>query len=196
MKKQNMFLHRLTIVCTSLASLILIPINQVKAQSRIHDPIVQTKPQPPKVAIHTAVITGNIPALKQHIMAGTNIDEKDPFGGSNPLISACVFGKTEIAQLLINAGANINFQNNDGSTPLHSAAFFCRSDIVKILLTKGANKTIKNKYGQTAYELVSGSFATVKGIYNGLSKMLAPMGLQLDYTYIEKTRPQIAAMLK
>lgn len=193
MKKQNMFLHRLAIVCTSL---MLITANQIKAQATIYHSATQKKPQLPKVAIHTAVITGNITALKQHIVAGTNIDEKDPFGGSSPLISACVFGKTEMAQLLINAGADINFQNNDGSTPLHSAAFFCRSDIVKMLLSKSANKTIKNKYGQTAYELVSGSFASAKGIYNGLSKTLAPMGLQLDYTYIEKTRPQIAAMLK
>lgn len=40
-----------------------------------------------------------------------------------------------------------------------------------MLLAKGANKTIKNKYGQTAYETVSGSFTSVKNIYDGLGKM-------------------------
>ena len=53
-----------------------------------------------------------------------------------------------MAKLLINAGVELNFQNNDGSTALHTASFFCRPEIVQILLAKGADKTIKNKYGQ------------------------------------------------
>lgn len=150
----------------------------------------------PEVDIHTAVITGNLEALKQHIAAGTNINEKDPFGGSSPLISAAVFGKTAEAQVLVDAGADLNFQNNDGSTALHTAAFFCRPEIVKMLLEKGADKTIKNKYGVTAYESVAGSFADAKNSYDMIGKMLEPMGLKLDYAYIEKTRPEIAATLK
>lgn len=150
----------------------------------------------PEVDIHTAVVTNNLEALKQHIAAGTNLNEKDPFGGSSPLISASVFGKPEAAKILIDAGADINFQNNDGSTALHTAAFFCHPDIVKMLLDKGANKTIKNKYGATAYESVSLPFKDVKEAYDMMGQMLAPMGLKLDYDQIEKTRPVIAEMLK
>jgi ankyrin repeat protein len=150
----------------------------------------------PAVDIHTAVVTGNKEALKQHIAAGTNLNEKDPYGGSSPLISASVFGKTEEAKMLIDAGADVNFQNNDGSTALHTAAFFCRPEIVKMLLAKHADKTIKNRFGATPYESVLGNFADVKGAYDMMGKMLEPMGLKLDYTYIEKTRPQIAKMLK
>ena len=135
-------------------------------------------------------------ALKQHIAAGSNLNEKDPFGGSSPLIGASLFGKDVMAKLLIEAGADLNFRNNDGSTALHSASFFCHPEIVKMLLEKGADKTIKNKYGITAYESVAGSFADVKASYDGLGKMLGPMGLKLDYTYLEKTRLEIAAMLK
>src|ERR1700754_227946 len=93
----------------------------------------------PDIDIHTAVVTDNKEALKQHIAAGTNINEKDPFGGSSPLILACVFGKPEMARILIDAGADVNFKNNDGSTPLHTAAFFCRPEIVKMLLDKNAD---------------------------------------------------------
>jgi ankyrin repeat protein len=150
----------------------------------------------PKIDIHTAVVTDNLEALKQHIAAGTNINEKDPFGGSSPLISAAVFGKTEAAKILIDAGADLNFQNNDGSTALLSAAFFCRPEIVKMLLDKKADKTLRNKYGATAYETVAGPFAETKGAYDMIGKMLEPMGLKLDYAYIEKTRPQIASTLK
>jgi uncharacterized protein len=149
----------------------------------------------PDVDIHTAVITGNLEAVKQHIAAGSNLNEKDPFGGSSPLISAAVFDKPEIAKLLLDAGVDINFQNNEGSTALITAAFFCRPQIVKMLLDKGADKTIKNKYGATAYEGVAVPYADVKGSYEMMATMLAPMGLKLDYAYIEKTRPEVAEML-
>lgn len=150
----------------------------------------------PAVDIHTAVASGNAEAVKQHLAAGTNINEKDPFGGSSPLISAAVFGKNDIAKILIDAGADINFQNNEGSTALHSAAFFCRPEIVKMLLDKKADKTIRNKYGSTAYESVAGPYSDVKSVYEMMQQMLGPMGLKLDYAYIEKTRPEIAATLK
>lgn len=150
----------------------------------------------PDVDIHTAVLTGNQEALKQHIAAGTDINEKDPFGGSSPLISAAVFGKTEEARILIDAGADLNFQNNDGSTALHTAAFFCRPEIVRLLLDKGADKTIKNKFGATPALTVAGTFAESKNVYDMMGKVLEPMGLKLDYAYIEKTRPEIAEMLK
>src|SRR5688500_18216909 len=61
----------------------------------------------PEVDIHTAVLTGNQAALKQHIEAGSNLNEKDPFGGSSPLITASVFGKTDEAKILIDAGADL-----------------------------------------------------------------------------------------
>jgi ankyrin repeat protein len=150
----------------------------------------------PSVDIHTAVLMGNKEALRQHIAAGTDINEKDPFGGSSPLISAALFGKTEEAKILIDAGADINFQNNDGATALHTAAFFCRPEIVRLLLEKGAGKDIKNKFGATPYQSVAGSFEESKNTYDVLGKVLEPMGLKLDYAYIEKTRPVIAEMLK
>ena len=149
----------------------------------------------PDVDIHTAVVTDNLDALRKHIEAGTDINERDPFGGSSPLISAAVFGKTEAAAILIEAGADINFQNNDGSTALHSAAFFCRPEIVQALLKAGADKSIKNKFGATPYESVAASFDDVKDAYDMMKTILGPMGLELDYDYIKKTRPEIASML-
>lgn len=155
-----------------------------------------TSMKSPQVDIHTAVITDNLDALKQHIAAGSNINEKDPFGGSSPLISASLFGKTEAARLLIEAGADLNLKNKDGSTALITSAFFCRPEIVKMLLQKGADKTIKNNYGSTAYQSVATPFSEAKPVYEMMVQALAPMGLKLDYDYVEKTRPIIAALLK
>lgn len=158
--------------------------------------VAQTEVAPPQIDIHAAVVKGNLDALKQHIAAGSNLNEKDPFGGSSPLITAALFDKREMAKVLLDAGAEIDFQNNDGSTALYTAAFFCRKEIVQLLLDRGADKIIKNKYGSTAYESVAGPFSEMKNTYEIIEKMLAPMGLKLDYAYIEKTRPEIAAMLK
>lgn len=150
----------------------------------------------PDVDLHTAIVSDNLDAVRQHIAAGSDLNVKDPFGGSSPLISAAVFGKTEAAKLLLDAGVDINFQNNDGSTALHTAAFFCRPEIVKMLLDKKADKSVKNKYSATAYENVAGPFEQVKSVYDMMGSALGPMGLKLDYAYIEKTRPEIATMLK
>ncbi len=168
----------------------------VSAQKAGSTTTSKTDVKPPQIDIHTAVISDNMDVVKQHIAAGSNINEKDPFGGSSPLISAALFGKTDMVKVLLDAGADINFQNNDGSTALNTAAFFCRPEIVKILLAKSADKTIKNKYGATPYQSVAGPYKDVKNVYEMMDKMLAPMGLKTDYVYIEKTRPVIASMLK
>jgi ankyrin repeat protein len=158
--------------------------------------VAKSDVKPPQVDLHTAVLTDNMEAVKQHIAAGSNLNEKDPFGGSSPLITASLFDKKEMARVLIDGGADLNFQNNDGATALHTSAFFCRPEIVKMLLEKGADKTIKNKFGATAYESVAAPFSEMKNTYDMMGTILAPMGLKLDYPYIEKTRPVIADMLK
>jgi uncharacterized protein len=196
MKMQIKNSHRAAIATTFLVTLLTITACHEKKEPIQNTAVSETKVNPPKIDIHTAVMTNNIEALKQHIAASSNLNEKDPLGGSSPLISASLFGKTEIAKLLIEAGADLNFQNNEGSTSLHSASFFCHPEIVKMLLDNGADKTIKNKYNSTAYESVAGPFDDVKNSYVALGKMLEPMGMKLDFAYLEKTRPEIAAMLK
>lgn len=150
----------------------------------------------PTIDMHAAVIANDMAAVKQHIAAKSDINVLDPFGGSSPLISAAIFGKTEIAKVLIDAGAKLDIKNNDGSTALISAAFFCRPDIVKLLLKAGADKTITNNFGSNAFQSVNGSFDQVKPSYDMIGKMLKPMGLNLDYDYMKKTRPEIATLLQ
>jgi len=155
----------------------------------------QTNSEPPSTGIHAAALLGDLDAIQQHIKAGTNLNEKDDYG-SGPLTIAATFDKTEVARALIGAGADINITNNDGATVLHTAAFLCRKEIVEALLKNGVDKSVKNNFGSTALESVSGPFDEVRGIYDGFSKALGPLGFKLDYEYLESTRPIIAEMLQ
>jgi len=149
----------------------------------------------PKMDVFTAALFGDLKVINQHIEAGTDLNAKDDYG-STPLIIAATFGKTEVAKALIEAGADLNITNNDGGTALHSAAFLCRKEIVEALIENGADKSIKNIYGSTARESVMSNWEVVKPIYDQFSKDLGPLGLKLDYGYLQKTRPIIAEILK
>lgn len=157
---------------------------------------VQTTTEKPTIDIHTAVITGNLEAVKQHIAAGSDINAKEPMSGSTPLMSAATFNKPELAKALIDAKADLSIKNNDGSTALHTAAFFGRIEIVQMLIDARADKTIRNNFGATARESVLGDFAEVKPFYDMLVQQLKPMGFELDMDELQKARPVIAMMLQ
>ncbi len=150
----------------------------------------------PNIDIQTAVLSGNLEAVKQHISAGTDINMKDAMSGSTPLISAATFGKIAITKALIDAKADLTIKNNDGATALHTAAFFCRVEIVQLLIDAKADKTAKNNFGMTPRESVMGPFTEIKPIYEMLQQQLSPLGLKFDLDEIEKTRPVIAMMLQ
>jgi hypothetical protein len=156
----------------------------------------QTAPKPPSVGLIEAAALGNLEAIRQHIKAGSDLNEKEPSRGSSPLITATAFGQTEAARVLIEAGADVNFKNNEGSTALHTAALFCRTEIVKALLENGADKNVRNNAGRTALDAVAGPFEDMKSIYDQFRAFLGPLGIELDYERIKMTRPKIAEMLR
>jgi len=166
------------------------------AGTQLASPSLEQEISAPNIGLHTAVVQGNLEAVKQHIKAGSDLDISEPSGGSSPLITASVFGKVEIARVLVEAGANVNFKNNEGSTALHSAAFFCYPEIVELLLDNGADKSIRNNSGSTALESVTAPFELVKGIYEYFANTLGPLGLELDYEQIQSIRPKIAELLQ
>ncbi|MEQ8478046.1 ankyrin repeat domain-containing protein [Fulvivirga sp.] len=149
----------------------------------------------PSTGINEATFYGNMDAIKQHIAAKSDLNKKDPYG-SAPLHVAATFGKTDVALLLIKGGANVNETSADGSTPLHTAAFFGRTEIVKALLQNDVDINIRNTYNSTALESVSADFASVKPIYDQLSKDLGPLGLKLDYDQLQKSRTVIAELIR
>jgi CubicO group peptidase (beta-lactamase class C family) len=155
----------------------------------------QQETRDPSGDLHMAALQGDIEVVRQHIEAGSDLDERDAFG-STPLIIATTFGRTQAARALIEAGADMELLNRDGSTPLHIAAFFGRPEIVGALLDKGADRYARNLAGATAFDIVSAPFEDDKEIYDQLGAGFGPLGLRLDYEQIKKSRPGIAEMLR
>ena len=162
-------------------------------------PTTVSEPAPvsaPDTSLTDAAVAGNVEAVRQHIAAGTELNERNPEGGSTALIAAAAFGKNETASLLIEAGADLEVKNNEGSTALHTAAFLCREKIVKALLAKGPDRNARNNAGSTALDSVAGPFDDVKPIYDLIQGVLGPYGLELDYEFIKETRLKIAEILR
>jgi len=160
----------------------------------------RTTGKAPDNSLFEAAVTGNLEAVKQHIEAGTDLNQIDP----NPLGSkgsalhaAAAFGYTKVAVALIEGGADVNQKDKEGQTPLHMAALFCYPKIAQALLNNGADKTIKDNDGQTALEMVEFPWSIVKGIYELLDGIVfKPAGKPLDHNRIQKTRPQVAAIIR
>jgi ankyrin repeat protein len=150
----------------------------------------------PSIDIHGAVLTGDLDAVKQHIEAGTDINQKEAMSGSTPLMTAATFNKPEIAKALIDAHADLSVKNNDGGTALHTAAFFGRIEIVQLLIDAKADKTIRNNFGATPRETVMGDFAEIKPFYDMITQQLQPMGFTLNIDELQKARPVVAMMLQ
>jgi hypothetical protein len=156
--------------------------------------IEQSAAAVPDVDIWTAAASGNIEAIKQHLEAGTDVDAKEPPGGSTPLMVAATFGQVEAVKFLIEKGANVNGTSNDGATALHGAAFFCHTEIVMLLLDKGAVVEAKNIRGETPLDAVAGQWTQeLEGIYQWFAQL---WNLPLDLESIKAARPKVAALLR
>jgi len=103
----------------------------------------------PDISIYIATSTGNIEAVKQHLAAGTDVNE-EVLGEVIPVHTAARYGHKEIAELLIANGAELNAKNDIGQTPLDLAIVEKHTELADLLRKNGGKtgaelKVEKNK---------------------------------------------------
>jgi hypothetical protein len=84
---------------------------------------------------------------------GANVNAK--MWRRTPLHSATAGGHTEIAELLIDNGADVNANEDYGWTPLHLAAKYGHREVAELLIAKGADMNAKKKDGWTPLHLAA-----------------------------------------
>ncbi len=77
--------------------------------------------------------------------------ESQDSSGSEVLFWAAGNGRTDICQLLIEKGADVNLVNGYGNTPLINAARYGHIDICQLLIDNGADINVQNHEGLTAF---------------------------------------------
>ena len=93
-------------------------------------------PKPPDISIWEATAKGNIEAVKQHLVAGTDVNTKNRMGWT-PLHNAAVSGEKETVELLISSGADVNAKDKDGVTPLNAATGLKHTETAELLRKHG-----------------------------------------------------------
>jgi ankyrin repeat protein len=83
-------------------------------------------------------------------------------------------GHKDIAELLIEKGANINQKVWSGNTPLHCASLYGHKEIVELLIANGATFDEENEIGETPLH-----FASAKG-HKDIVKLLIENGANIN----------------
>ena len=106
-------------------------------------------------AFFNAVLTGDKSRVELFLEAGMNPDVRGKDSDTTALIEASYRGYTEIVQILIDKGADVNAQGDYGYTALIAASAIGHTEIVQILIDKNAKVNEKNNGGYTALLVAS-----------------------------------------
>ena len=139
------------LLLTTIAAVVLVGCGESQQsaptpEAKPVEPVAEAaKPEPPTakapdISILDAAFGGNIEAVKQHIAAGADVNAK--YEGWTPLHTAVEGGHKEIAELLIDNGADVNAMDKDGRTPLHFASAKGHKEIAELLIAEGADVNV------------------------------------------------------
>ncbi|XP_024083143.1 tankyrase isoform X2 [Cimex lectularius] len=92
---------------------------------------------------------GDVNKVKKLVNPST-VNARDTAGRkSTPLHFAAGYGRKEIVQFLLAAGASIQARDDGGLHPLHNACSFGHADVVRLLLVAGANPNTRDNWNYT-----------------------------------------------
>lgn len=113
-------------------------------------PIAETTPTPAPPPLIAATLAGDAETVRSLLQTGS--DPNQAYRTNTALTYAARDGFTAIAQVLVEAGADVNWIDGEGVTPLILAAFKGHEDIARLLLEQGADTTIRDQWDRTALD--------------------------------------------
>ncbi len=148
--------------------------------------------QRPGKSLNQAIVEGDIDRVKSDISSGADVNSKDGRTGWTLLHIAVRNKQTQIAQLLIDKGADVNAKDNHGKTPMHLAVESGQKAIVEALIAKGADLNVMDGRADNALTL------SRKNNQKEITELLIKNGaeepdlslLQGDRLYSSPGRPQ------
>lgn len=101
--------------------------------------------------LHIAAFAHNAGAARALLAAGADPDElaTASFARVTPLGTAAAFGANEVAEVLLDHGADTERTSDHGNTPLHAAAANGNRALVELLLAHGADAAAATADGRT-----------------------------------------------
>ena len=88
--------------------------------------------------LHTAAAFGSLETIRVLLEYGADVNFATPFGSRTPLMAACIHRNYRVAQLLIEAGAEVNALDSQGESPLDLARDSGDAKLVQLLINHGA----------------------------------------------------------
>ncbi len=110
----------------------------------------KTAKELPPATLLEAVDEVDLQGIKDFLAKGVDVNAKD--GTLAPLHLAAFRGYTEVVELLVAAGADVNAKIQErffGGTPLTRAAYGGHKEIVELLISNGADVNAKNEDDET-----------------------------------------------
>ena len=132
-----------------------------------------------RTVLYDSCVQGNTGLVQLFLEYGADYSSFRTQSGYLPIHGGAMSGNVGVMMLLMNAGANIDMQNNFGFTPLHLAASANDLEMVEFLVNNGANIYFRNNNGDTALHLTDDQEVAdilieaglAEGIYNNNSEI-------------------------
>ena len=106
----------------------------------------------PKREIIKAAKHGSVELVRMLLASDPSLLDARDTDGSTPLHCAVWKGQLQMVAALVDAGADVNAQNENehwGTTPLHAAAHANQAGIAQLLIDHGAKVNAKDREGRT-----------------------------------------------
>lgn len=113
------------------------------------EPLPSNQSIDPLRELFEACKTGDIARVRKLVTPQT-VNARDTAGRkSTPLHFAAGYGRRDVVEFLLSAGASIQARDDGGLHPLHNACSFGHADVVRLLLEAGANPNTRDNWNYT-----------------------------------------------